>query len=252
MTHPGEAVGKAHQRMIREEKARAGGAGELFGAWWSGLDLDLAKADVREIGIASAKSIILEYEWLGTMPAVTWHDGACAGVACYGPEYSENLGVWDSYGFTGRMILLARGACVHWAPPNAGSALVARSLKLLPAKYKVVTATVDCRAGEVGTIYQACNFLCCRMNTHPRSGGILDGRRVGSRAIRQAAGCSNKATIKGMGLEIEKETAKLRYFAFRGSRAEQKQSRAAVAHLAIPYPKRLANHEPLFAAQEAT
>ena len=31
-------------------------------------------------------------------------------------------------------------------------------MKMLPEEYKVVTATVDEHAGEIGTIYQACNF----------------------------------------------------------------------------------------------
>ena len=78
------------------------------------------------------------------------------GCLCHEP--GENLGVWDRYGFSGKIITLARGACLPWAPPHAGSKLIRASMRLLPARYTVVTASVDATAGEVGTLYQACNF----------------------------------------------------------------------------------------------
>jgi hypothetical protein len=46
------------------------------------------------------------------------------GVCCYGPVYGENLGVWDRYDFTSKIIGLLRGACAYWAHPHAGSALI--------------------------------------------------------------------------------------------------------------------------------
>ena len=85
-------------------------------------------------------------------------DGHLGGAVVYGPEYGENLGVWDRYGFTGKIIALKRGACLHWAHPHAASKLIRRSMDLLPERYEVVTATVDAAAGEIGTIYQACGF----------------------------------------------------------------------------------------------
>ena len=65
---------------------------------------------VREISIAEAKPVVLENEWLGTMPAVVHHcfgiyfDGAIGGVAVYGVEYTENRGVWRPYGYEGKII----------------------------------------------------------------------------------------------------------------------------------------------------
>ena len=81
--------------------------------------------------------------------------GRLGGAVVFGPEDSENLGIWDKYGYTGKIIALKRGACVHWAHPHAASKLIRRSMDLLPARYQVITATVDAAAGEIGTIYQA-------------------------------------------------------------------------------------------------
>jgi hypothetical protein len=61
-------------------------------------------------------------------------------------------GVWLRYGFEGKIIALLRGACEAWAHPHSASKLVRGAIKLLPERYRVVTATCDGLAGEVGTI----------------------------------------------------------------------------------------------------
>jgi hypothetical protein len=79
---------------------------------------------------------------VGTMPALIRHcygilfDGELGGAVVYATEPAENLHVWDFFGFTGRIISLARGACAHWAPANSASKLVRGSMKLLPEKCK--------------------------------------------------------------------------------------------------------------------
>jgi hypothetical protein len=146
---------KAHQRVIRERLAAAD---------TSHRPADIGSAQVQAISTARAAAVIEQYEWLGTMPAAIRHcfgiffDGELGGVVCYGDEYAENLGVWDKYSFTGKIIALLRGACLHWAHPHSASKLIRRSMDLLPEHYNVVTATVDRLAGEIGTIYQAAGF----------------------------------------------------------------------------------------------
>ena len=108
--------------------------------------------------------MIRRFEYLGTMPAAIrfcfgiFFGDHLGGVVVYASEPGENLGVWDRYGFSGKIITLARGACLPWAHPHAGSKLIRASMRLLPARYTVVTASVDAMAGEVGTLYQACGF----------------------------------------------------------------------------------------------
>ena len=260
---------KAHQKLVREKAAREK-KGDLFGKWWEDIDTDISRAVVRETTHDTAKSIIDEYEWMGCMAAVTWHyygiffGNVCGGVVCYGPEYSENLGIqaresgrkcadWSKYGYEGRMILLNRGACVHWAHPHSASKLIRASMKMLPKKYEVVTCTVDDLAGEVGTIYQACGFhyvgsmrdANSKVNSRKgdRDAWLIDGKLYGSRNIRAKFGTTKMEEIKRHHPDARKvkQNSKGRYFAFRGSKKVKRTHLAAIAHLIQPYPKREAN-----------
>ena len=258
---------KAHQRIVREQVAQTK-SGDLFGNWWDDVNTDISKAVVRKTTQETAKTIIEEYEWLGCLAAVNWFyygiffDNVCGGVVCYGPEYSENLGKvareqgraaadWSKYGFEGKMILLNRGACVHWAHPHSASKLIRQSMKMLPAKYEVVTATVDDLAGEVGTIYQACGFHYigsmrdANKNVNSRKGDrdawVINGKLYGSRNIRQRFGTTALDEIKKHHPEVKKvkQNSKGRYFAFRGDRKTKKTHFKTIEKLIKSYPKRL-------------
>lgn len=243
----------AHQRVIREQVADLEAGENLFGDYWAALNLDIRNATVRQVSRKTAETIILKYEWLRSMPAVVWFcfgiffDEVCAGVVVYGPEYIENLGRWDPYDYTGRIILLSRGACVHWAPAHSASKLIRASMKLLPKRFEVVTATTDPGAGEIGTIYQACGFdyvgqmgKTTRPWREPRRSFMVGGRIVGERSIRALYGTRDIARLAQLAPHIEPldQHYKHRYFAFRGSPATKARNRAAIANIVKPYPKR--------------
>ena len=246
---------KAHQKVVRDRVAKTK-SGDLFGNWWNDVDTDISKAMVRETTQATAKKIIEEYEWLGCLAAVNWHyygiffDNVCGGIACYGQEYIENLGIWDKYDYTGKIILLNRGACVHWAHPHSASKLIRQSMRLLPKKYEIVTCTVDDLAGEIGTIYQACGFdyVGSMRDANPnvnsrkgdRSAWLINGKLYGPRAMRQQFGTTKIDVIKKSHPNVEhiKQNSKGRYFAFRGSKKTKKENRKNIDHLIKPYPKR--------------
>jgi len=126
----------AWQYLKRVEKAKE----EQSHPYWEHLDLNLKNAEVRQVDRQLASKIITEYEWLGCMPAISQYyygiffEDICGGVVVFGAEYSENTGVWDKYGFTGKMILLSRGVCLHWTPKNTNSKLIMGAIKLLPKK----------------------------------------------------------------------------------------------------------------------
>lgn len=233
---------KAHQRVIRERRATEDADADLFGRWWEDIDIDIKKAVVREISYNTAEAIILKYEWLGTMSAIVRHcygiffDGCCGGAVVYGDEYTENLGVWDKYGYTGKIICLSRGACTHWAHEHSASKLIRTSMAMLPERYKVVTCTTDHEAGEIGTIYQACGFHYVKMKRHIKY--HIKGTFPRTRLLRQD-GWGNKAKIIEMGGVPKLEHHKGRYFAFRGAAGERKRLQRAIAHLIRPYPKRI-------------
>ena len=190
------------------------------------------------------------------MPAIVKYcfgifwEGICAGVVCYSPEYIENLGRWDKYDFTGKIILLSRGVCIHWAHEHSASKLITSSIKMLPEKYKIITATVDDLAGEIGTIYQACNFhyVGSMRDANPnvnsrkgdRDGWLINGKLYGSRAMRAKFGTTRLEEIKKHHPNVEKvkQNSKGRYFLFRGRKKERAYYKKQIAHLLKPYPKR--------------
>jgi hypothetical protein len=249
-------IGIAHQKIIRDKKSITDQQ-NLFGNYWENLDLNLSKAIVKEIDLHSASKMIIEYEWLGCMPAVNFYaygiyfDGVCGGVVVYGQEYTENLGVWDKYDYTNKIILLSRGVCIHWTPINTASKLITTSMKMLPKKYKIVTATTDHLAGEIGTIYQACNFdyVGSMRESNPkvngkkldREGFLIKGKLYGSRAIRQKIGSQKMEDILKRWPDAIKvaQNSKHRYFYFLGSKSDKKYHRSKIKHLIKEYPKRL-------------
>ncbi len=235
-------MNKAHQRLIREQRASEDADVDLFGRWWQGIDVDISTAEVREVSYQTANEIIMKYEWLGTMPAKTLHyygiffSGACAGVVVYAPEYGENLGIWDKYGFTGKIICLARGACTHWAHPHSASKLIRRSIDLLPDRYRIITCTTDERAGEIGTIYQACGFDYVGQMSKSKLAFRMNGKIISERRFRKRH--VGKRWYSDGNAETVHLPGKGRYFCFRGRQREQRLFRKSIAHLIKPYPKR--------------
>jgi hypothetical protein len=249
-------IGIAHQKIIRDKKSETDKQ-NLFGAYWENINTDLKKAEVRKISLLSAKNMVEEYEWLGCMPAITWYcygiyfEGHCGGVVVFSPEYIENLGRWDKYHYTGKIILLSRGVCLHWTPINTNSKLIMTAIKMLPKKYKVITATTDHLAGEIGTIYQACNFyyVGSMRDANPnipnskngdRDGWLIDGKLYGSRSLRMKYGDTKMETLLKHHKEVKKvkQNSKHRYFIFTGTKHEQKYYKKQIEHLIKPYPKR--------------
>ena len=91
---------------------------------------------------------------------------------------------------------LCRGACVHWAHPNSASFLISRACRLMSQKgFHIFVAYSDAEAGEIGTVYQASNWLHCEPTkqgssmfvwTGEKVGGFKDGRLRDERCISAA------------------------------------------------------------------
>lgn len=250
-------VGLAHQYLRRVKKELE----EQHDPYWENFDLNLKNTVVKPIDLSLAKKIVEEYEYLGCLAAINQYQYGiffrnqltgelnCGGVVVFGQEYAENQGVWDKYGYTNKIILLNRGVCLHWTPKNTNSKLIMEAIKMLPAKYKVITCTIDPDAGEIGTIYQACNFyyVGAMRKNKSRVNVIINGKKYGSRSIRQKYGTMSKKTLPdivkkelGNNVNIEFVTvyAKHRYFYFRGNKIEKKKNLQAIKNIIKPYPKR--------------
>ena len=245
-------VGEAWQYKVRKAKAIE----EAAHPYWQNLDLSIENSEVRPVSYMDAKKIIDEYEWLGCMPAISIYQygiffkdivtGAevIGGVVVFGKEYAENTGVWDKYGYTNKLLLLARGVCLHWTKKNTNSHLIMEAIKQLPPQYEVITCTVDGLAGEVGTIYQACNFdyVGVMRKGKERVGCVIDGKLYGSRSLRAKFGTQRQEEIlkRFPDAKFIKQKSKERYFYFRGDKRTRKRNRAAIASMIKPYPKRSA------------
>lgn len=101
---------KAHQRVIKDRLATV--ADQVRAS------LDIRSAVVRKITIAEARAIIAPFEEpLRALPAIVRHcfgiffGGQIGGAVVYTDEASANLQVWRRYGYDGKIICLARGAC---------------------------------------------------------------------------------------------------------------------------------------------
>jgi|10_taG_2_1085330.scaffolds.fasta_scaffold08421_5 hypothetical protein len=153
---------KAHQRIIREKKAIED-KNDIFEKWWQDIDCSKDNAVIKEIDRKTALPIILDYEWLGTLPVNykrfcgLYFNNVLSGVICFVEvKFGGKFTLWNY-----PAVCLGRGACTHWCPNWCSSYLIQNGLKLLYSKDepKYVVAFSDWGAGELGTIYQACNWV---------------------------------------------------------------------------------------------
>ena len=129
--------------------------------------LDVGRAIVKPTSRKIAESIILKYEWLGTMASGVnrfygiFFGDFCAGVTTFAPAGYNLPSLAKSLGVDGdKLAYLGRGANAHWSPKGANSKLIAWSLRYEEKDgRKIAVAFSDTDAGEIGTIYQACNWV---------------------------------------------------------------------------------------------
>jgi hypothetical protein len=177
---PSLHIPKAHQRLIREQHAAE--VDPVIDEKRA-LAQSLSNASVREIDRSTAKEVILKYEWLGTMGTTDFQFGLyfgeyLAGVVCFG----RTAGTKTAESICGkpykhRVKVLNRGACVHWAHPHSASFLIAKACRLMAEKgFNIFVAYSDTEAGEIGTVYQATNWLYCGMTNSASSMFVWSGK----------------------------------------------------------------------------
>jgi len=239
---------KCHQRKIRDEIAAKDDRPVI----------PLAGCFVEQITREQAESVIFVYEWLGTMPSIV---RACYGLFSPGHEL---LGV-AVFGNGGgslaanlcgkenrtKAICLERGACVHYAHPHAGSFLVANACKMAADDYgwRIFYAYSDVEAGEIGTIYQACNWHYLGgspgRGKNPSRFRYWDetGKKVSSRSWRRRRKNTGEPLDwdywAGLGWKRDKEPVRHKYCNFYGGdKRERRVLLKALKYPPLDYPKR--------------
>lgn len=107
---------------------------------------------------------IERYEWLGKMPVWVTHrftatyNGVIIAAIVMATPYAFSKFI---DGYSNREKLIARGASISFAPDNIASWIIMKSIKWMVAntEFRIFSAYSDPVAGEVGTVYQACNFF---------------------------------------------------------------------------------------------
>lgn len=249
---------KAWQREIREKKAKEG-TGSMFEVDASKLCLDLKKAEVRRVSRETAEKIIIDYEWLGCMAALTtdffgiYFDNTCGGVVTFSePPSPPACKAVAGNGNAKLVKLLSRGACVHWTPVGAASKLIMEATKIMvkETRFRYFVAYADTRAGEIGTVYQACGWYFTGLTKSAlKPEYFLKGKWRTDRSVRSYEGLEGHLDK----LPQREGHNKLRYLYVGGrSKKEQKDLLSQVKYKILPYPKRETLESLLARAQEET
>lgn len=246
----------AHQYKIRLEREEE----EKNTLPFKISDVNLHDTEIKVISRKEAKDIIINYEWLKKMPSFCKYylgiffkvngSNYLGGVLVYSVEYGLNTGVWNKYGYTDNILLLSRGVCLWWTPKNTASYFISRANKWIKnnTKYRIITATVDPMAGEIGTIYQSLNWYYVGLMSGNYSNGreskrmtiIIDGKEYSSRHIRKKYGTMKKDVILSIHPDAiyVPQYRKRRYFYFIDTKKNNKNYLNAIKSILLPYPKR--------------
>jgi hypothetical protein len=152
------------------------------------------------------KEFIERHEWLGRMSLYPTHvftaryKGALAGVVILDMPNAFSKMLGDQTKKAERLI--SRGACISWSPKNLASALITFGIRwaVTNTDYRLFVAYSDSEAGEIGTIYQACNFYYLGANFGTKKQyQIPTGRWVSDRYFRSRS--VYKRVAKEIGVE---------------------------------------------------
>lgn len=232
---------KCHQRKIREEQARLNPRPVV----------PLTGCYVDFISKAEAKKIILKYEWLGTMGkaehcvGLLSPDKEILGVACFGQANGTKSHNVCGEEYKDITICLERGTCVHYAHEHAGSFLVSRACKFLVehTEYRIFFAYSDHEAGEIGTIYQACNWHYLGISPG-RAGNyrlmirdLVTGEEFSTRTARNRGLYMANINLNPR-YSVRKHMDKGKYVWCEGNKHDKKEFRNKLVHPIQKYPKR--------------
>jgi hypothetical protein len=239
-----ESTGLSYQKAIRDVIAKIEGPKQ-------NAPVTMEGAYVTKISNQQAGEIILKYEWLGTMGRPQscyglWFniDGipSLAGVVCFGFATGRQASNVCGKENAKLAIALERGACVYWAPKNAASWFLPKAMALASKEkgWKIFFAYSDPAANELGTIYQACNWIY--LGIGPGHGPTREvwtkpnGVKVTSRALRFQKLTTKQAIAAGWKKKIVPSRGK--YVWFEGNYKFKQAMKKALIHPPVKYPKR--------------
>lgn len=135
-------------------------------------DFDFEAFDLSEdkSKFHEAKLFIERHEWLGKVSLYPTHlfTARYKGILCGVVFFDMPTTFSKILGEETKQIerLISRGACISFSPKNLASSLIMYGIKwcVKNTRFRVFSAYSDPEAKELGTIYQACNFLYLGQN----------------------------------------------------------------------------------------
>jgi len=201
--------------------------------------------EVHEISAREATDVIVKNHYLHRRgPASScfglfddW--GSLVGVITYGTPASPSL----CKGIAGEdevehVTELTRLWIADITPKNAESFLIGRSLKMLPSEKDLVVSFAEIRAGHVGTVYQATNWIYTGMSDRHvewRLDGV-ESNKHGRHLFDEYGGVDKAKEILGDRLVRAERPRKHRYVFIRGSKWRRKELLSKLRYEVQPYP----------------
>ena len=197
----------------------------------------------------AAAEFITPLEWLGDVAPIKYAFGAWFGyhlggcVAFSHPPSPEAAKGVAGDEFTQVTLWLSRGAEAHWAPKMTASRLIGYALRQLAAMgWRIVLAYADPRAGEIGTVYQASNFLYTGLTAKRGDVAVVGETHAfdyTSRSLpKRWKNLASVAALTGKPTHRLPRPRKHRYVYIMGPRSERRAIRAALRYDVRDYPKR--------------
>jgi len=209
------------------------------------------EGEVREIDFHTAQDFILEFEWLGTMGTTQFSyglfvDDRLTAVACFGLTAGTHALV-EPFGEERKNegIVLVRGACAPWSHEHTSSYFIGKVMPLVRERgYRFVIAYSDPEAGEIGTVYQATNWIFYGMTSPVTYLVRPDGKRVDPKLIHKYAkkfgisSAEQKENFFKEGYTMERGSPKLKYLYILGNRKDKREMLREMRVPNLPYVKR--------------
>jgi hypothetical protein len=169
-----------------------------------------------------------------------YRDKKLIGVVTYGTPSSSPLrkGVCGEK-WCDKVLELNRLCCEN--TPNTASALVGRSLRLLP-KPRIVVSYADTHQGHIGYVYQATNFVYTGLSAKRTDWKVKGKEHLhGATIADESRGQKNRAEWMrekyGDDFYLEDRPRKHRYVFVCGSRKDRLMILADLKYRVLPYPK---------------
>ncbi|GAB4125016.1 MAG: hypothetical protein Tsb0027_23750 [Wenzhouxiangellaceae bacterium] len=205
----------------------------------------------KKIRFAQASDFYDVYEHLGNPGRGVYHWGAfdrqllvgavSFGGACFALHRGIFAQIADKYEL--RVYQLTRGGTAPLAPRNTGSWIVSQGLKQLKSARGecLVVAYSDPYFNEIGTIYQAANFLFLgKTDPKGQSDYVINGQFMSGWKVRRRFGTRDMTKLKEIDPDFIRMPLrpKYRYLYLATSRIKRKKILAEIDSRIVPYPKR--------------